>query len=131
MKPTLAPARLLGIEPQLFVTDMGRALHFWTERLGFAAAFTAGEPPYYAQVVRDGIGINLRHVDALPDDKAFRRAEPDALAFSITVDDVAALETEFATSGATFHQRLRKEDWGASTFILQEPDGALILFSGG
>jgi hypothetical protein len=30
-----------------------------------------------------------------------------------------------------FHQTLKSEPWGARTFIVRDPDGNLILFSGG
>jgi hypothetical protein len=30
----------------------------------------------------------------------------------------------------SFHQSLRTEPWGARTFIVQDPDGNLIAFSG-
>ncbi|WP_425336060.1 VOC family protein [Sinorhizobium numidicum] len=33
-------------------------------------------------------------------------------------------------AGVTFHQALRTEPWSARTFIVQDPDGNLIAFSG-
>ena len=52
------------------------------------------------------------------------------LSASITLDDAKPLFLEFQTAGVTFYQPLKTEPWGARTFILSDPDGNLILFSG-
>ena len=54
---------LLDAQPQLFVDDIQAACDFYSQKLGFTIAFTYGEPPFYAQVVRDAARLNLRHVD--------------------------------------------------------------------
>ena len=51
---TLSKPTLLAAEPQLFVADIAVSCAFYTRQLGFSVAFTYGEPPFYAQVVRDG-----------------------------------------------------------------------------
>ena len=50
----LSKPTLLAAEPQLFVSDVGASCEFYTKMLGFTVAFTYGEPPFYAQVFRDG-----------------------------------------------------------------------------
>lgn len=122
------PPKLLSAEPQLFVGDIPASCRFY-ERLRFSIAFTYGDPPFYAQVHRDGVRLNLRHVDALLVDPALRESE-DLLSVSITVDDVKTLFLEYQASGIEFHQKLRTEPWGARTFILRDPDGNLLLFAG-
>jgi hypothetical protein len=42
----LARATLSGAYPQLFVSDLAAALAFYRDKLGFAAAFSYGEPPF-------------------------------------------------------------------------------------
>jgi catechol 2,3-dioxygenase-like lactoylglutathione lyase family enzyme len=121
---------LLFAEPQLFVTDLERAVDHYVGRLGFQLAFSHGEPAFYAQVVRDGARLNLRHADGPAFDARFREAEGDVLSATITVDDAEALFVEFDRAGAPFHQPLRTEDWGARTFMVADPDGNLILFAG-
>ena len=51
------------------------------------------------------------------------------LSASINVDDVKHLFLEFQAAGVPFHQTLRKEPWGANTFIVRDPDGNLLLFA--
>ena len=123
---------LTGAEPQLFVTDIQASCDFFTKKLGFAVNFVHGDPPFYAQVFRDHARLNLRHVDAPLFDNGLRERE-DLLSATITLDEGAALKAlsrEFETSGASFHQALRLEPWGAITFIVKDPDGNLLLFAG-
>ncbi len=123
--------KLLTAIPQLFTCDLTASLAFF-EKLGFKPAFTYGEPPFYAQVVRDGVALNLRHVDTPVTDKA-RAAAEDLLAVSITLDTDAAAETlfnEFSGAGIQFHQQLARQPWGALDFIAVDPNGNLLHFAG-
>jgi len=118
---------LLAAEPQLFVADIGASCEFYTKKLGFAVAFTYGEPPFYGQVFRDGARLNLRHLD----EPAFRpELRGDLLSASIVLEDAKPLFLEFQAAGVVFHQGLKTEPWGARTFIVCDPDGNLILFAG-
>jgi uncharacterized glyoxalase superfamily protein PhnB len=45
-------------------------------------------------------------------------------------DEIKQLFLTCQAAGVRFHQTLKKEPWGARTFIVQEPDGNLILFTG-
>ncbi|MBX3479589.1 MAG: VOC family protein [Caulobacter sp.] len=117
-------------EPQLFVADLDAALAFYVERLGFFVAFTHGQPATYAQVRRGGWRLNLRKV-AGPVLKAdFRGREPDALAATLTLRDARKLFEAYSAAGLTFSQPLRREPWGAMTFIVEDPAGNLIAFAG-
>ncbi|HJQ55491.1 MAG TPA: VOC family protein [Vineibacter sp.] len=129
---TAARPRLVAAEPQLFVADIGASCAYFTGKLGFAVAFTYGEPPFYGQVARDGVALNLRCV-VPPLIDSVRCAHDDLLSASITVetrDAIKQLFLEFQSAGAVFHQTLRSEPWGARTFIVKDPDGNLLLFSG-
>jgi catechol 2,3-dioxygenase-like lactoylglutathione lyase family enzyme len=125
--PSSLRAVLHFAAPQLFVTDMQRSCDFFTQRLGFAVVFVYGEPPFYGQVGRDGVRLNLRHVDAPLMDQALRERE-EYLSAAIRVDDVQRLYAEFLASGVPFHQHLKRQTWGATTFIIRDPDGNLLLF---
>jgi catechol 2,3-dioxygenase-like lactoylglutathione lyase family enzyme len=123
------PRPVLGAAtPQLFVMDIQRSCDFFTQKLGFAVIFLYGTPPFYGQVGRDGARLNLRHVDA-PLINQSQRARKDYLSALIAVDDVQRLYAEFEAAGTPFHQHLQKMPWGATTFIVRDPDGNLLLFS--
>ena len=123
---------LIAAEPQLFVADIRASCDFFTGKLGFGIAFSYGEPPFYAQVKRDGARINLRCVEQPAIDAGLRDRE-QLLSAALTVattEEIKALFLEFQASGVTFFQTLRREPWGAKNFIVKDPDGNLLLFAG-
>lgn len=124
------PARpeILIAHPQILVTDMERAVAFYRDRLGFQVAYLYGEPPFYGLVKRDGVGLNLRHVDALPFD-AETRAREDLLAVTLVVRNLKPLFVAFEEAGLAFHRRYRERPWGAHDFIVADPDGNLVHFA--
>lgn len=127
--PTLGKPTLSAAEPQLIVSDMAASSEFYTTKLGFTAAFSYGEPPFYIQVFRDGARLNLRHLDVPAFDPALRDRE-HILSATITLEDAEPLFLEYRAAGVVFAQPLRSEPWGARTFIVRDPDGNLILFAG-
>lgn len=117
---------------QLFVTDIKASCDFFTQKLGFSIVFVYGEPPFYAQVKRGNGTLNLKCVDYPVIDPALRDRE-SLLSADMGVDthdEIKRLFLEFKAAGVTFFQTLRKEPWGANTFIVKDPDGNLLLFSG-
>ena len=127
---TTNTAAMLSAEPMIFVSDIEAAFRFYLGMLGFKVAFEYGEPPFYAQVFRDGARLNLRKVGGRVFDSSFRSRERDALSAMITLQDAKPLFLELQQAGVPFHQTLRTEPWGARTFIVQDPDGNLIGFAG-
>jgi catechol 2,3-dioxygenase-like lactoylglutathione lyase family enzyme len=121
-------AELTGAEPQLFVTDMNSSLEYYRE-IGFEVVFAYGEPAFYCQLQRDGVPLNLRLVPMLPFDPE-RMREESLLAVTILTNDVKQLYLEFSAASVEFHQQLKKEPWGARTFVVRDPDGNLVLFAG-
>ena len=119
---------LIQAEPQLFVNDLDVALQYYQSALGFAVVFAYGEPPFYAQVARDGAKINLRVVGQ-PIFAAGIRESEQLLSASITVENIKELFLEYQGASALFVQTLHTEPWGARTFIVKDPHGNLILFA--
>ena len=125
----LSKPTLLAAEPQLFVANISASTGFYTGKLGFAVAFIYGEPPFYGQVFRDGARLKSSLlVDA--GDRSELRDSEHLLSASVALDDAKPLFLEFQAAGVEFHQALKTEPWGARTFIVRDPDGNLILFSG-
>ncbi len=122
---------LTATEAQLFVADVAASCAFYKEKLGFTIAFIYGEPPSYAQVARDTARLNLRHIDE-PVFVAGIREKEALLSATLTLASAAEIKQLFdayQTAGVTFNQPLKRESWGATTFIVQDPDGNLILFA--
>ena len=123
---------LSSIEAQLFVANIKSSCDFYTNKLGFAVEFIYGDPPYYGQVVRDNARLNLRLVFE-PVFVADVRKREHLLSASITVataNEIKQLFLSYQAAGVSFHQALKKEPWGARTFVVSDPDENLILFAG-
>lgn len=119
---------LVRASAQLFVSDVLAACAFYEKVLGFETAFAYGEPPFYAQVARDSVRLNLRHVDAPVWDDARRRRE-SLLSVYVEVSDVDALYAEFAAAGVELPQPLTSQAWGTRDFLVRDPDGNLLCLA--
>jgi uncharacterized glyoxalase superfamily protein PhnB len=132
LKPAPPRPILNAIEAQLFVADIRNSCAFYANQLGFAVEFVYGDPPYYAQVVRDNARFNLRLVTE-PVFVADVRKREHLLSASIsvaTVNEIKQLFLSYQAAGVSFDQTLKREPWGARTFIVSDPDENLILFAG-
>lgn len=131
-EPTPSKAVITATAAELFVSDIKASCDFFTQKLGFSVVFVYGEPPFYAQVKRDRGLLNLKHMDAPVIDPELRDRE-SLLSADMgvdTADEIKQLYLEFQAAGVTFFQTLRKEPWGAKTFIVKDLDGNLLLFAG-
>jgi catechol 2,3-dioxygenase-like lactoylglutathione lyase family enzyme len=127
-----ATAAIVQTAAQLFVMNIKASCDFFMQKLGFSIVFVYGDPPFYAQVRRDCGRLNLKLVDEPVIDPALRDRESLLSAdFGVaTGEQLKQLFVEFQAAGAEFFQTLRKEPWGAKTFIVKDPDGNLLLFAG-
>jgi uncharacterized glyoxalase superfamily protein PhnB len=83
-------------------------------------------------VFRDKARINWRLV-CEPVFAGDVRKREHLLSASITVatgKEIKQLFLSYQAAGVSFHQTLKKEPWGARTFIVSDPDENLILFTG-
>jgi uncharacterized glyoxalase superfamily protein PhnB len=123
---------LTSTAAQLFVADIQAACDFYTLKLGFTVDFVYGDPPFYAQVSRDQAKLALRVVGE-PVFAGDVREREQLLSASLTVataDEIKQLFLTYQDAGVPFGQTLKKEPWGARTFIVMDPDGNRILFAG-
>ena len=132
LQPQPAPV-ITATAAQLFVSDIAASCRFFTEKLGFSlVVFVHGEPPFYAQVRRGRGLLNLKHVDRPVIDPRLRDKE-ELLSADMTVESrehIERLFREFTAADVPFFRTLRTEPWGASTFIVRDPDGNLLLLAG-
>lgn len=131
VKSTPSKVTIVAVEPQLLVADINRSCKFFVEKLGFSLVFSYGDPPYYAQVCRDAARLNFRCVETSLIGPTMRDRE-ELLSASMTVataDEIKLLFLEFQSAGVVFRQRLKIQPWGAKNFIVEDPDGNLLLFA--
>jgi catechol 2,3-dioxygenase-like lactoylglutathione lyase family enzyme len=132
VKETPTQPILSATVAQLFVSDIEASCDFFTAKLGFAVDFTYGDPPFYGAVKRDNARFALRLICEPVFAGDIRRRE-HLLSASIevkTVSEIKQLFLDFEAAEVKFHQTLKKEPWGARNFIIEDPDGNLILFAG-
>ena len=120
---------LKGAKPVLFVRNVQASADFFRDTLGFAIDFLHGNPPFYGSVSRGGACLHLRFVHE-PVFKDGVREEEQLLSAFVEVENIKSLFAEFKVAGVSFVQPLRKEPWGASGFIVLDPDRNWIYFAG-
>jgi catechol 2,3-dioxygenase-like lactoylglutathione lyase family enzyme len=128
-----APSRpiLNSVAPQLFVADIKASCEFFTAKLGFVVDFIYGDPPFYGQVIRDNAKFVLRLVHEPVFTEIRNREHLLSAAVTVaTADEIKQLFLSYQAEGVRFSQTLKKEPWGARTFVVQDPDGNHILFAG-
>lgn len=122
-----APQVLFAV-PILYVADVRRALACYAGILGFDILQTSGDPPFYAEVRRGDARLGLRLVHGHAIDAAVRASEAMLVQTSIRVGTAKTLYLEYLAAGATFNAALARDPWGPQYFIVEDPDGNLILF---
>jgi catechol 2,3-dioxygenase-like lactoylglutathione lyase family enzyme len=117
---------------QLFVADIKASCDFYTNKLGFKVDFVYGDPPFYGQVSRDHGQLALRVVcEPVFFDDIREREHLLSASFTVVAEgEIKQLFSSYQAAGVRFHQTLKKEPWGATTFVVRDPDGNLILFAG-
>jgi uncharacterized glyoxalase superfamily protein PhnB len=114
------------VAPQFLVSNLGDAIAFYEERLGFTTDFVYGN--FYASVSRDGAMIHLKCAPKLDAERAHRRSEEHLDAF-VDVSEVRALHDELAGRGAPITKPLGERPWGTLDFQVEDPDGYILCFS--
>jgi catechol 2,3-dioxygenase-like lactoylglutathione lyase family enzyme len=128
--PMSAGAVLKGAVPVVFVANVQTSAAFFRDRLGFAIDFLHGDPPFYGSVSRGAARLHLRFVHEPVFSPGAREREDGLLSAFVDVANVKDLFAEYKAAGVDFAQPLRKEPWGASAFVVLDPDANWICFAG-
>lgn len=120
---------LRSIAPFFIVSDLKKALTFYTEVLGFSVRVAVPDPePFFALIYRDDIELSLKEigpeVSPLPNPKRHEWAKWDA---SVFTDDPDSLADEFAQR-TRLRTELANTDDGLRGFEVQDPDGYVLFF---
>jgi len=126
-----------ALVPELYVSEIGRSLRFYTEVLGFAVLYERPEERF-AHLLRDGAALMLKQPAdpgrtwlAAPLEPPYGRG----VNLQIRVSDVDALHAAVLAVGAPI-ERPMEERWyrrgdillGHRQFVVQDPDGYLLRF---
>jgi catechol 2,3-dioxygenase-like lactoylglutathione lyase family enzyme len=104
--------------PSIGVSDMARAVAFYTDVLGFEVAFQNGDPVQFTLLERDKAEL---HLLLAPGHRG-----PVFNVAHLIVDDVDALHTRCVAGGAPIIKALADKDYGMRAFVFADPDGNCI-----
>jgi uncharacterized glyoxalase superfamily protein PhnB len=119
-------ARLEGLTALLPVRDLGTAVTFYVDGLGFTFAFgDRSGAPGYAGVERDAVSVHLQWQAEIE----FKEGRAGPAMLRIRVDDIDALYQELMTRDvARPKQPPTETPWGTRELWLHDPDGHSLLF---
>ena len=107
--------------PVLAVRDLGEALRYYGEVLGFTEAWTFGEPAHRAGVTLDAIELQL--------DAAGLGAPPGQSTVYCHMTGIDTYFAECRRRGATFWRELAPRPWGVRDFQVADPSGNKLGFA--
>jgi uncharacterized glyoxalase superfamily protein PhnB len=112
-------ARLTRIAPELPTANLGAAIEYYEQRLGFHTAMRmpAGD---YAIVERDGVAIHLFEANG---------STPTPAAIHIFTSDLDEVFAELERKGVRFTQRIVSKPWGNRDFRLKDHFGNELKFT--
>ena len=117
-----------SVAPFFIVEDLGAALSFYRDRLGFEITFQGpAEDPFFGIVQRGGamIMVKVVGVPPLPNCRREPGARWDAY---LHVADPDALAAEFLSRQIQFSQPLKDDDDGLRGFEVTDADGYVLYF---
>ena len=120
--------RLLRSAPYFPVADVAKLAAYYERTLGFHVDYTAGSPPIFAILSRDGFPLMLRLVsDAsrlLPNEK-----QGGTWDVFYWVDDAEALCAELRGRGAdVVYGPVVQPDYDMKEFAVRDPEGYVLGF---
>lgn len=113
-------SRATSVFPVFAVRDLGEALKFYVDKLGFVVAWKWGEPVHRAGVALGDIEIQLDSVSA--------GASGSSVVY-VHMDDVAAYYQACRARGVVFADELGSRPWGTRDFRVVDPSGNRLGFA--
>jgi predicted enzyme related to lactoylglutathione lyase len=104
--------------PTVPVTDMGRALEFYTRVLGMTKTFENGNPVGFAILKKDAAELHLTVSKA--------HQATDRNVAHLLVDDATKLYDHLVGRGTRIVKGVREADYGLRGFVFADPDGNRI-----
>jgi catechol 2,3-dioxygenase-like lactoylglutathione lyase family enzyme len=128
-QPETQDTAVASAKPVLYVADVDASATFYRDQLSFRIDFLHGNPPFYGSVSRDGATLHLKFVHEPVFAAGAAEREGLIMAF-VDTPNVRELYTEYRAADAEIVQKLTKQAWGGTDFIVRDPDGNAIAFVG-
>jgi len=108
------------VHPEVAVSDIAAAVDFYTQKLGFWLAFTAGDPPTFA-------GVNLGKVQMFLQ-KGTPTPSADAAAAYFIVGDADQLYEFHRANGVEVVQSIDDRPYGVRDYVVRDLHGYFLVF---
>jgi catechol 2,3-dioxygenase-like lactoylglutathione lyase family enzyme len=128
-RPESQDTAVASAKPVLYVADVDASARFYRDQLGFRIDFLHGNPPFYGSVSREGASLHLKFVREPVFAAGAAEREGLIMAF-VETPNVRELYAEYRDANAEIAQKLTKQAWGGTDFIVRDPDGNAIAFVG-
>lgn len=124
----MSRSRITAQAAVLLVRDVPASVAYWTDKLGFEATGTWGEPPEFAILQCDGARVMLGQAKTDSSIVPFWKARPALWNAYFWVDDAKAAFDAMKTRGATIDCELCRQPYGVLEFGVRDPDDQDIGF---
>lgn len=124
----VSPPRLTRSAPYFPVADVARAVEHYQRVLGFQTEYSAGSPPEFAIVTRDGLSIMLRRV---ADAHRISPNEEQGGTWDVFfwVSDIRTLHAELVANGADIvYGPVLQEAYHMTELAARDADGYVLGF---
>ncbi|WP_342732976.1 VOC family protein [Bradyrhizobium sp. B117] len=118
------PVMMAGSATVFVVSDIAASLAYYRDVLGFEVTFEYGQPPSYACLCRDEVGLHLLAAAAT-------KRLPGHGGLCVFVRDVDEICAEVSRRGARLLNRPEDRDYGMRDFDVVDADGNQITFGMG
>ncbi len=109
------------IAPTTPVTDVDKAVEFYTQQLGFEVCFK--NAPVFAMVKRGDVQIGLQ--------RAGKERPPGTGNCYIWVEDIRAIYEDYCAKGVVFSDAIAHQaEYDLTDFVIHDPDGNHIGIGG-
>lgn len=115
---------MVGSATVFVVSDIAASLAYYRDVLGFEVTFEYGQPPSYACLCRDAVGLHLLAAAAT-------KRLPGQGGLCVFVRDVDEIYAEVSARGAKPLNRPEDRDYGMRDFDVVDADGNQLTFGTG
>ena len=116
--PASPSVRFGRLAPTIPVSDIPRAVGFYTDVLGFSKTFENGTPAGFVILKKDAAELHLTL------ERTYKGAARNVA--HLMVEDAAALHAQLEQHAVRIIKALRDADFGLRCFVFADPDGNRI-----
>lgn len=125
------PPKLANAAPVFQVADVAATMRWYEENLGFEAfPFPAAPPHAFCILVSGGVEIMLQRLEGQAPLDVYRTRPGGVWHAYLRMDGVQALYEQVRDRpGVVLLERIKRQPYGDTEFVIADPDGHVLVFS--